>query len=161
MMSSEMLKYQQLQGQCRARPTPPGFQAALDEVADWLRFDADRARDWREWRFEDESLAVTLCYFVNPHHPVGRGGPGVVTIDVYRGSLEVAIEDEVYRLHCGQMLVLSPALEHISKGGDEAPMRLSVIPVTEVPCGEAGAEWQRTAKRMRGADETGLRSAEA
>lgn len=163
-MRSEMQKYWRPQGQCSARPAPPGFEAALARFVSRLRFDADaaRSRDGEELHFEDHRLAVMLCYFVRPHRPPEPSTTGVVTVHVRYGSLRMTVDGQVHELRGGQMLVLAPALKHTGIGGLEGAMRLNVILVEDGTCEAEEAACERHDEQENDeAEGPGRRSAQA
>jgi len=72
------------------------------------------------------SLTQLVFLFEADGHLAEHSAPGLVTIHVIRGSLEVEAADKTHHLGAGEILVLDAGLPHSVRASEPSAMLLSV-----------------------------------
>jgi quercetin dioxygenase-like cupin family protein len=80
----------------------------------------------QETLYRQGGLTIALFLFERFTHLPPHRAAGVVNMHVLRGRLKITVEKQVHELGSGQMLVLTPGMEHSVAAEEESEMLLTV-----------------------------------
>lgn len=118
----------------RLRPAPaqrfegPSHEFDLDAVAEQLRTEKHPVRHGHRQMtlFQRDHITHVVFVFDADGHMPEHSAPGLVTIHVHRGRVEVTERGEVHELPAGRLLVLDPKVAHEVRALEESVMLLTV-----------------------------------
>jgi quercetin dioxygenase-like cupin family protein len=80
----------------------------------------------QETLYRQGGLTIALFLFERFTHLPPHRAAGVVNMHVLRGRLKITAETQVHELGSGQMLLLTPGMEHSVAAEEESEMLLTV-----------------------------------
>lgn len=106
----------------------PSHVFDLDELAAELRHEDHPARNGHRQMtiFQRDHITHVVFAFDSDGHLAEHSAPGLVTIHVHSGSLEVTEGGRKHRLDAGRVLVLDPKVPHDVRAREESVMLLTV-----------------------------------
>lgn len=121
-------------GEERLRPPPaerfkgPSHLFDLGEVAARLRSEEHPSRDGHRQMtlFQKDHITHVAFAFDAEGHLAEHSAPGLVTIHVHAGRVQVSASGETHDMRAGQVLVLAPGIPHDVRAREESVMLLTV-----------------------------------
>jgi len=121
-------------GEERLRPPPaerfkgPSHLFDLDEVAARLRSEDHPSRHGHRQMtlFQRDHITHVAFAFDADGHLAEHSAPGLVTIHVHAGRLQVTASGETHDMGAGEVLVLAPRVSHDVRASVESVMMLTV-----------------------------------
>lgn len=121
-------------GEERLRPPPaerfkgPSHLFDLDDVAERLKSEDHPSRDGHRQMtlLQMDHITHVAFTFDAGGHLAEHSAPGLVTIHVHAGRLEVAASGETHDMGAGRVLVLAPGIAHDVRASEESVMLLTV-----------------------------------
>lgn len=121
-------------GEDRLRPPPaerfkgPSHLFDLDEVAAGLRSEDHPSRHGHRQMtlFQRDHITHVAFAFDADGHLAEHSAPGLVTIHVHAGRLQVTAAGEKHDMGPGEVLVLAPNVPHDVRASEESVMMLTV-----------------------------------
>jgi quercetin dioxygenase-like cupin family protein len=117
----------------RLRPHPQERFAPVSKVFDLseavalLRAEPHEAVEGhRQYALYRHGPVTLLLFIFQPGASLAYETPGLVTIQVLKGALEVAVGDDTHPLATGQLLTIDPGIPHTLRAAGTAEVLLSV-----------------------------------